>query len=54
MDVTELGISMFSRVIQSSNALHPILVTEFPIITFLREEHPLNAPIPISVTESGM
>ena len=43
-----------ARLVQSENALLPILVTESGIVTDVRLVHPWNAASPILVTLYGM
>ena len=45
---------MLASEVQPSNALHPIPVTEFPIVTFLSAIQPLKACDPIFKTEFGI
>lgn len=42
------------RIVHPENALSPIDVTEFPIVTEVNPEQYWNVPIPIEVTELGM
>ena len=54
MLVTESGMVMESKHMQSENALSPILVTESGIVTDCKDEQFINALSPMLVTESGM
>ena len=42
MLVTLSGIVMLVKLLQSSNALTPMLVTPFPIVTLVKPLHPEN------------
>lgn len=51
---TELGMLTLSRLVQSSKASSPILVTPLGMVTEVRLEQPENAKIPTVVTPLGM
>ena len=50
MSVTELGILMEVKELQSSKACHPMLVTELGILMEVKALQPLKAPSPMLVT----
>lgn len=43
MAVTELGMSTSGRAMSPEKALAPMVRTEFPMVTEVREVHPLKA-----------
>ena len=50
MSVTELGILMDVKELQSEKALSPMLVTEFGILMEVKERHQEKALFPMLVT----